>query len=171
MLRVGLVCPYSLSIPGGVQGQVLGIARAVSYTHLDVYKRQGHACTERLVQLLEHVGEIGTFPVELVHKDEAGDAEFGRRLPENLGLYLDAVDGAHNDHRNVGYRQRRERFWHEVCIPRAVQDVDLVATPFKGGEGKAGGHVMGVFFGLEVRHGGPVFYPASPVRGLSLIHI
>lgn len=29
MLRVGLVCPYSLSIPGGVQGQVLGIARAL----------------------------------------------------------------------------------------------------------------------------------------------
>jgi phosphatidylinositol alpha-mannosyltransferase len=29
VLRVGLVCPYSLSIPGGVQGQVLGIARAM----------------------------------------------------------------------------------------------------------------------------------------------
>jgi phosphatidyl-myo-inositol alpha-mannosyltransferase len=29
VLRVGLVCPYSLSIPGGVQGQVLGIARAL----------------------------------------------------------------------------------------------------------------------------------------------
>ncbi len=29
MLRVGLVCPYSLTIPGGVQGQVLGLARAL----------------------------------------------------------------------------------------------------------------------------------------------
>jgi phosphatidyl-myo-inositol alpha-mannosyltransferase len=29
VLRVGLVCPYSLSIPGGVQGQVLGIAKAL----------------------------------------------------------------------------------------------------------------------------------------------
>ena len=28
-LRVGMVCPYSLSIPGGVQGQVMGIARAM----------------------------------------------------------------------------------------------------------------------------------------------
>lgn len=28
-LRVGMICPYSLSIPGGVQGQVLGIARAM----------------------------------------------------------------------------------------------------------------------------------------------
>lgn len=28
-MRVGLVCPYSLSIPGGVQGQVLGLARAL----------------------------------------------------------------------------------------------------------------------------------------------
>ena len=26
-MRVGLVCPYSLTIPGGVQGQVLGLAR------------------------------------------------------------------------------------------------------------------------------------------------
>lgn len=28
-MRVGMVCPYSLSIPGGVQGQVLGIAKAM----------------------------------------------------------------------------------------------------------------------------------------------
>lgn len=28
-MRVGLLCPYSLSIPGGVQGQVLGMARAL----------------------------------------------------------------------------------------------------------------------------------------------
>lgn len=26
-MRIGIVCPYSLSIPGGVQGQVLGLAR------------------------------------------------------------------------------------------------------------------------------------------------
>jgi len=28
-VRVALVCPYSLSVPGGVQGQVLGLARAL----------------------------------------------------------------------------------------------------------------------------------------------
>jgi phosphatidylinositol alpha-mannosyltransferase len=28
-VRVGLVCPYSLSLPGGVQGQVLGLARSM----------------------------------------------------------------------------------------------------------------------------------------------
>jgi phosphatidylinositol alpha-mannosyltransferase len=28
-VRIGLVCPYSLSVPGGVQGQVLGLARAL----------------------------------------------------------------------------------------------------------------------------------------------
>jgi phosphatidylinositol alpha-mannosyltransferase len=28
-VRIGLVCPYSLSLPGGVQGQVLGLARAL----------------------------------------------------------------------------------------------------------------------------------------------
>lgn len=28
-MRIGLVCPYSLSLPGGVQGQVLGLARSL----------------------------------------------------------------------------------------------------------------------------------------------
>ena len=28
-MRVGVLCPYSLSIPGGVQGQVLGLARVL----------------------------------------------------------------------------------------------------------------------------------------------
>jgi phosphatidylinositol alpha-mannosyltransferase len=28
-VRVGLVCPYSLTIPGGVQGQVMGLARSL----------------------------------------------------------------------------------------------------------------------------------------------
>ena len=29
MVRIGLVCPYSLTLPGGVQGQVLALARAL----------------------------------------------------------------------------------------------------------------------------------------------
>ena len=33
-MRIGMVCPYSLSIPGGVQAQVLGLAR--------VLRRRGH---------------------------------------------------------------------------------------------------------------------------------
>jgi phosphatidyl-myo-inositol alpha-mannosyltransferase len=37
MLRIALVCPYSLSRPGGVQGQVMGLARA--------HGRQGHRVT------------------------------------------------------------------------------------------------------------------------------
>ena len=28
-MRIAIVCPYSLSRPGGVQGQVLGLARAL----------------------------------------------------------------------------------------------------------------------------------------------
>jgi phosphatidylinositol alpha-mannosyltransferase len=34
-MRVGLVCPYSLSIPGGVQGQVLGLAKALRATGVE----------------------------------------------------------------------------------------------------------------------------------------
>jgi phosphatidylinositol alpha-mannosyltransferase len=33
-MRIGMVCPYSLSVPGGVQAQVLGLARAL--------RRSGH---------------------------------------------------------------------------------------------------------------------------------
>jgi phosphatidylinositol alpha-mannosyltransferase len=35
-VRVGLVCPYSLTIPGGVQGQVLGLARELRVLGHDV---------------------------------------------------------------------------------------------------------------------------------------
>src|SRR5690242_9873833 len=35
-VRVGLVCPYSLTVPGGVQGQVLGLARALRTLGHDV---------------------------------------------------------------------------------------------------------------------------------------
>lgn len=34
LLRIGMVCPYSLTIPGGVQSQVFGLARAL--------RRKGH---------------------------------------------------------------------------------------------------------------------------------
>jgi phosphatidylinositol alpha-mannosyltransferase len=35
-LRVGMVCPYSLSLPGGVQMQVLGLARSLRAAGIDV---------------------------------------------------------------------------------------------------------------------------------------
>lgn len=34
-MRVSLLCPYSLSVPGGVQGQVLGLARALRSIGVD----------------------------------------------------------------------------------------------------------------------------------------
>src|SRR4051794_40358637 len=35
-MRVGLISPYSLTVPGGVQGQVLGLARALRTSGHDV---------------------------------------------------------------------------------------------------------------------------------------
>ena len=35
-MRIGLVCPYSLTVPGGVQGQVLGLAAAIRKRGYDV---------------------------------------------------------------------------------------------------------------------------------------
>jgi phosphatidylinositol alpha-mannosyltransferase len=34
-VRVGLICPYSLTVPGGVQGQVLGLGRALRASGID----------------------------------------------------------------------------------------------------------------------------------------
>jgi phosphatidylinositol alpha-mannosyltransferase len=34
-VRVGLVCPYSLSLPGGVQGQVLGLGRSLRHMGIE----------------------------------------------------------------------------------------------------------------------------------------
>ncbi len=36
MVHIGLICPYSLTFPGGVQGQVLGLARALRLLGNDV---------------------------------------------------------------------------------------------------------------------------------------
>ena len=35
-MRIGIVCPYSLTLPGGVQGQVLSLARALRARGHDV---------------------------------------------------------------------------------------------------------------------------------------
>lgn len=35
-MRVGMLCPYSLTVPGGVQGQVLGLSRALRLKGVDV---------------------------------------------------------------------------------------------------------------------------------------
>ena len=34
-MRIGLVCPYSLTVPGGVQAQVLGLARTLRVLGVD----------------------------------------------------------------------------------------------------------------------------------------
>jgi phosphatidyl-myo-inositol alpha-mannosyltransferase len=34
-VRIGLVCPYSLTLPGGVQGQVVGLARVLRHNGID----------------------------------------------------------------------------------------------------------------------------------------
>ncbi|MEZ5221159.1 MAG: glycosyltransferase family 4 protein [Ilumatobacteraceae bacterium] len=36
LLRVGMVCPYSLSVPGGVQAQVMGLARELRRSGIEV---------------------------------------------------------------------------------------------------------------------------------------
>ena len=35
-MKVAMICPYSMSRPGGVQGQVLGLARELRQLDVDV---------------------------------------------------------------------------------------------------------------------------------------
>ena len=41
-----------------MQNRVLGIPRPVSYTHLDVYKRQGYRCAVAFVIQMEGITEV-----------------------------------------------------------------------------------------------------------------
>jgi phosphatidyl-myo-inositol alpha-mannosyltransferase len=63
-VRVGILCPYSLSRPGGVQGQALGLARALaSLGHravvvapLDPPRRSGHPPADQAAAAAEAFG-------------------------------------------------------------------------------------------------------------------
>ncbi|MDE3085336.1 MAG: glycosyltransferase, partial [Acidobacteriota bacterium] len=63
-MRVALVSPYSLSVPGGVQGQVLGLARAL--------RRAGHEAV--VVAPAEAPPDVGGLPAEAL-------VVVGRSLP------------------------------------------------------------------------------------------
>ena len=45
-MRVAILCPYSLSVPGGVQGQVLGLARDAGSVSLDLGTLGAHSLAD-----------------------------------------------------------------------------------------------------------------------------
>src|ERR1019366_4696460 len=85
----------------------------------------GDARAEPVSELIKGPFEIGPLPVELVHEHESRDAKLGRQPPGLLGLYFDALDGAHDEHSEVGDRETRLDLGYEVGIARGIDDVDL----------------------------------------------
>lgn len=84
-MRVGLVCPYSLDVPGGVQSHVLGLAAAL--------RRLGHE-----VSVLapgephdDHVVSLGR-SVPLPYKGAVGRVTFGPGTAARVGRWLDQGD-------------------------------------------------------------------------------
>ncbi len=84
-MRVGLVCPYSLDVPGGVQNHVLGLAGAL--------RRHGHE-----VSVLapgeprgEHVVSVGR-AVPLPYKGAVGRVAFGPGTAARVARWLGEGD-------------------------------------------------------------------------------
>ncbi len=79
---------------------------------------------ERLVHVLQDLGEVGADPVELVDEDEARDVVAVRLLPDRLGLGLHALDSGDDDDRSVEHAERPLDLGREVHVAGRVDDVD-----------------------------------------------
>ena len=79
------------------------------------------AGAEPLAQLVERPLEVGAFAVELVDEDQPRDAELGGDAARHLGLHLDALDRAHDEHGEVGHGERRLDLGDEVGVARACR--------------------------------------------------
>ena len=88
-MRVGLVCPYSLDVPGGVQNHVLGLAEALSTAgHEASVLAPGEApCDHPSVQVVS-LGRA----VPLRYKGSVGRVAFGPATATRVGRWLEAGD-------------------------------------------------------------------------------
>ena len=95
--------------------------------------------------------EVGPRLVLLVDEHEARDAESGASSPCRLGSDLDPVDGADDEHGEVGNCQGRADLSAEVGVARSVEQVDLVRRllasrrvgrlPLERGDGQGDRHL------------------------------
>ena len=86
--------------------------------------KRSRSCGERPV-------ERGALLVELVDEDHPGDAQLLGEPPDVLGLDLDALDGADDEHGEVGDPQGGVHVADEVGVAGSVDEVDLVALPLE----------------------------------------
>jgi phosphatidylinositol alpha-mannosyltransferase len=87
--RIGLVCPYSLDVPGGVQNHVLGLAGALSAAGHEVsVLAPGEAPGDHDA---DHVVSLGR-TVPLRYKGSVGRVAFGPATATRVARWLDAGD-------------------------------------------------------------------------------
>ena len=110
---------------------------------------------EALLQLGEDAVEVGARLVLLVDEDHARDAGGDAAGPRRLGADLDAVDRAHDEHGEIGDRQRGVEIAGEVGVARRVEEVDLVRLAVGG-------------LPLERRHGERQRHRALQLLGLGV---
>ena len=111
------------------------------------------AGTELRLQVVERPFERRPFPVELVHEHGAGELGLLGHSPRHLGLHLDAFDGRHDEHGEVGGAQGSGNVAHEVGVPGGVEDVHLVVFVLERGDGHRHRDPAPGFLGIEVRDG------------------
>ncbi len=123
------------------------------------------ARAELLLQVVERAFERRAFAIEFVHEDRARDAALFGEPPSDFGLYLDAFDGGDDKQRKVGGLQRGDHVADEVGVARRVDHVDLVTLDLDRRERERHRNLAALFFGIEVRDGGPVVDLAHPGDG------
>jgi phosphatidylinositol alpha-mannosyltransferase len=79
-MRVGLVCPYSFDVPGGVQNHVLGLAAAL--------RRRGHEVSVLAPGEAPGVVSLGR-SVPLPYKGAVGRVTFGPATAARVGRWLE----------------------------------------------------------------------------------
>ena len=91
---------------------------------------------ELALELLDHVGGVGTGSVHLVDERDARNRVALHLAIDRDRLRLNARHGAEHEHRAVEHAQRPLDFDGEINVPRRVDDVDLRIIPADGRRGR-----------------------------------
>jgi hypothetical protein len=84
------------------------------------------------VHLLKHPEKIRADAVHFIDKGDAWHPVFVSLVPDSLGLWFDAPDGAENRHCTVEHTQRALNLDREVHMTGGIDNSDCIATPLGG---------------------------------------
>ncbi len=141
-LRIGLVCPYSLSIPGGVQAQVLGLARvlrAMGHEARVLAPCDGPPPATYVTPLGNSIPTAANGSVAPIAPDPPAVLRTIRALRDEdfdvLHLHEPLAPGADHDHRAVppgADRRHVPRRRRQQLVPDAERGGALAGRPHRG---------------------------------------